>query len=289
MPEIKETISSLYRLTRYPVDDRCDIFTHYPALKLGAHDSAVHYARKLMPLVEALVASNPHGTDWALTAPPYHAIPAAANLLSQEIFRLWNDRLASTVQLSLIVLKERSRPAHADYARLTWRERAAARERDAGAMIYHDGLAGRPVIFVNDINVTGSQQRVMRRYLAAAGAAVIHWLYIIDVERSLGQRAPRIEYEINNLQYGSFDEFADVLTAGNIEFTSKCIARTLSYDLTQLDRLFGMLSAEARSRMLQLIVREGRYNTDDFRQKVDLLTALCALDRDIAAPPESPA
>ncbi len=290
MPEVKETIGSLYRLTRYPVDERHDIFAHYPALKLGAHEGAVHYANRLMPLVEAHLASDPQRTAWALTAPPFHAIPAAANLLAREIFGLLNDRLASTVQLSFIELKEQSRPidrGRTDYSRLTWKERAAARARDASAMIDHDGLVGRAVIFVNDINVTGSQQRVMRRYLAAAGAVAIHWVYIIEVERSLGQRLPQIEHEINNLQYGSLDEFAGILSGGNMQFTAKCISRILSYDLGQMTRLLGTLSGADRSRILELIVREERYGADEFREKIDLLSALCSRDRGVGEPPES--
>ena len=118
------------------------------------------------------------------------------------------------------------------------------------------------MIFVNDINVTGAQQRIMRRYFETVGAAQIHWLYIIDVENPLGREVPQIEYALNNLQYASFDEFANFVATADIDFTSKCIARVLSYDVRELARLLGILSERRRWRILALTLQEGRYGGD---------------------------
>ena len=121
--DVEETVSSLYRLTRWPVDDRADILASYPALKLGERESTVHYARRLAPVATALIAAHPHATDWTLTAPPYHAIPAAANFLCREIFDLLKDSFGSPLKLSLLDIEEdvqqlENHRTHADYSRL---------------------------------------------------------------------------------------------------------------------------------------------------------------------------
>jgi hypothetical protein len=283
MPDLEETVTSLYPLTCWPVDCRHDLLASYPAFKLGERESMVHYARRLAPVVEALIAANPLSTAWTLTAPPYHAIPAAANLLCQEIFGLLKGSFGPSVKLSLIELEENvqhleNHSAHADYSRLSSTERIEARERSASAMVYDQALSGQTVIFINDINVTGAQQRIMRRYFEAVGVAVIHWIYIIDVEDGLGRQAPQIEYDLNTWKYGSFDDFAAIVSTREISFTSKCIARMFSYDVVELTRLFGMLSVQRRSRILELTVQEGRYGGDAFREKIDLLKAFCSRD-----------
>jgi PRTase ComF-like len=283
MPDVKQTVSSLYRLMRWPVDYRQDLLASYPALKLGERESTTHYARRLAPVAQALIAANPQSTAWTLTAPPYHAIPAAANLLCREVFDLLKGSFGPPVQLSLIEIKENverleNHRAHADYSRLSSTERIESRERSASAIVHHQSLLGRTVIFINDANVTGAQQRVMRRYFEAVGVPAIHWLYIIDVEDALGPEAPQVEYELNNSRFRSFDEFATLASTGDLDFTSKCIAKILSYDIVELTRLFGMLPERRRSRILELTIREGRYGGDGFREKIDLLRAFCSRD-----------
>ncbi|HXV30128.1 MAG TPA: phosphoribosyltransferase family protein [Sinorhizobium sp.] len=283
MSEARQTVTSLYRLTQFPVDFHEDIFTFYPALKLGLRESTVYYARRLMPLAEALIASNPQHADWVLTAPPYHAIPAAANLLCAELFELLQAGLPTTANTSFVKISEKTEhfggdKVPDDYSRLSWPERSEARERSATSLLHREGLSGRAVIFVNDINVTGAQQRIMQRYFEEAGVAIVHWLYIIDVEESLGKRMPHIEYEINNSRIASFEEFANAIATKDVNFTAKCMARIFAYDIVDLKRLFGMLPLQRRAMILQLVLKEARYGGDYFKEKIDLLTAFCSLD-----------
>ena len=282
MPDLEETVTSLYRLTRWPVDCRHDLLAPYPGFKLGERESTVHYARRLAPVVEALIAASPRSTAWTLTAPPYHAIPAAANFLCREIFGLLKASLGPPVKLSLIEIEEKvqleNHRTHADYSRLSSIERIESRERSANAIVHDQALSGQTVIFVNDINVTGAQQRIMRRYFEAVDAAAIHWIYIIDVQDGLGRQTPQIEYELNTWKYGSFDDFAAILSTGEINFTAKCIARIFSYGVVELTRLFGMLSVRRRLRILELTIEEERYGGDAFSEKVDLLRAFCSRD-----------
>ncbi|MDN5851229.1 MAG: phosphoribosyltransferase family protein [Actinomycetia bacterium] len=280
MADLEETVTSLYRLTSWPVSCRHDLLASYPAFKLGERESTVYYARRLAPVVEALIAAQPQTTAWALTAPPCHAIPAAANLLCREIFRLLKGGFGSPARLSLIEIAEdvqqlEQHRANVDYSRLSSTERIEARERSASAIVHHQALSGQTVIFVNDINVTGAQQRVMRHYFEAIGVAVIHWIYIIEVADELGRQAPQIEYDLNTWKYGSFDDFAAFLSTAEITFTSKCIARIFSYDMVELSRLFSMLSLRSRLRILELTIQEERYGGDAFSEKIDLLRTFC--------------
>ena len=61
----------------------------------------------------------------------------------------------------------------------------------------------RHVIFVNDINVSGAQQRAMTRYFAELETATVQWLYVIDVDNAIAASNPQVEHTINNLNLGS--------------------------------------------------------------------------------------
>ena len=51
-----------------------------------------------------------------------------------------------------------------DYSKMDWQERRESRVYWNSLTIEDPAFAGRPVIFLNDINVTGAQQEGMRRY-----------------------------------------------------------------------------------------------------------------------------
>jgi hypothetical protein len=74
------------------------------------------------------------------------------------------------------------------------------------------------------------------------------------------------------------------MAAEDLIFTSKCIARMFSYDDAQLTELLNALPARRRSMILELAVRDARYRGDHFKNKIDLLSALCSLDSDTPDP-----
>src|SRR5207248_6129898 len=70
---------------------------------------------------------------------------------------------------------------------------------------------GRGVLFINDINVTGTQQKYARLTLDSVQPALVHWLYIFQVDLDLGRSHPEIEYNLNYLNIDSFEDFAEIL------------------------------------------------------------------------------
>ncbi len=173
---------------------------------MGARDGVAYFADRLRVHVEGILAAST--LEWVVTGPPSVTIPAAANLLSAAIF----ERIRAGTPCRLLDIPERadegSRESfHDDYARLGWREREVSRARSADAMVPLEAFCGRAVLFVNDIRVTGAQERVMRRYFDLVGASHVHWLYVVEVDESLGRREPQIEHALNQPGDGSFETF----------------------------------------------------------------------------------
>src|SRR5262245_31186226 len=203
-------ITSLHRISRLPLDTNAEIFQQYPGFKLGVTDSVNHYARLLLPLMSGLIASESQHTDWILTAPAIAAqTPAAANLLCRALFDLYlrDSNLPGSKRLSLIDIRHDTESADSidwkdpaksqDYAKLDFADRMTERERLSRRLVSNGEFRGHPVLFVNDMCVTGAQQQTMQRYFERAGAAGVRWLYVIVVDPEIGRTNPRIEWQIN--------------------------------------------------------------------------------------------
>ena len=280
------TVLSLHRITQLPLDLSDPVYRQYPLLKLGVGDSVTHYAQQLVPLAAQLIAATPELKDWVLTSPPYHVIPSAADLLCWQVCELLKNTLPEPFTVSVIDIRETRRDSQSqdrasikknyDYSKLSWEDRKKSRERTSQYIIPEPKFRDRPAIFVNDINVTGAQQRVMESYFERVGAARVDWLYAIDVEASIGKSEPQLENAINYSSHASLEEFERILTSENIQYTSKCIWRLFGYGLEEMERLFRSLDGSRKAEILDLVVREGRFNSAYFQEKVELLRDSCS-------------
>ncbi len=271
----------LHRISKLPLDADAEIFRQYPAFKLGVTDSVRHYAQLLLPLVKSVIASNPEHGDWILTAPAIAAqTPAAANLLCWELFDLCvRERGLSTSEgLSLVDIQHNSESAGSidwkdpsksrDYAKLDFADRVTERERSNRRLVCNADFRGRPVLFVNDMCVTGAQQDAMQKYFQSAQPACVKWLYVIFVDPEIGRTEPKIEWQIN------FAPFADLLrmvSREQIQFTGKCVQRLMDLSIAELDQVLRALNWERRTRFFELAVRNGYQNLAGAQEQMELI------------------
>jgi hypothetical protein len=259
-------ITCLHRISSTPIDPSDAILREYPAFKLGVTKSIRHYAALLLPLVKELLASDSENTGWILTAPAITAeTPAAANLLCWELFRLCQrepDLRACELALNNIShnseltgskdWKDWARPQ--DYAKLDFAGRLTERERMSQLLVRNAEFHGRPVLFVNDICVTGAHQDSMQQYFERVEATCVHWLYVIAVDQEIGKSNPEIEWQIN---FAPFEDLLRMVSREQIQFTTKCVQRLMDLSDAELDRVLRTLDRERRTRLLELAVLNG--------------------------------
>jgi phosphoribosyl transferase-like protein len=275
----------LHRISQLPLDVDAEIFRQYPGFKLGVANSVRYYAQLLLPLVKGLSASGSDQTDWIFTAPAIAAqTPAAANLLCWELFRLCQrDRDLRACKLTLIDIQHDSESTASidwkdptksqDYAKLNFADRVTERERLSRRLVCNTDFRGRPILFVNDMCVTGAQQHTMQQYFEGAEAACVHWLYVIVVDQEIGRSHPEIEWQIN------FVPFADLLrmvSREQIHFTGKCVQRLMNLSIAELDQVLRALNAERRTRLLELAVLNGFQDLEGFEEQMELARSYSA-------------
>jgi hypothetical protein len=276
------SLRSLRIIEKLPIDYSDDFFGHYPRLKLGATESVDYYGAQLSRLAEDVITQSlPGSSDWAITGPAYNVLPGAPNLLCSYIYEDLKNKLPDSVTLSLVHLpvetddleikNSESLNKYHNYSTFTQQERHQLYEQSPEPLIEPRDFRGRSILFVNDINVTGTHQRYMQQAFDKMNPPRICWLYILAVDREIAEIEPEVEYAINNSCIASFEEFADLLATHDLEYTSRCITRLLSYELPELAKLFQMLDMGRKKTILKLATTEGRFSGDYFKEKIDLL------------------
>lgn len=264
--------TSLYRISQLPLDADAEIFRQYPAFKLGVTNSVRHYANLLLPLMKNVIASDSDHTGWILTGPAIAAeTQAAANLLCRELFDLYTRERDSqnSQELSLIDIHyDNEATASIDYAKLNLADRLKLRERLSQRLVRNPDFRGRPVLFINDVCVTGSQQQAMQQYFERDGAACVRWLYLIVIDPEIGRTNPKIEWQINS---GPFEDLLRMVSREQIQFTGKCLTRLMHLNIAELDQILRALNAERRARLLKLVELNRFQNLADFQEHVELV------------------
>ena len=262
----------LHRISRLPLDANAEIFRQYPAFKLGVTASVRHYAQLLLPVMKRLIAKTSEHTGWILTAPAIAAQTlAGANLLCRELFDLYKqDQDVSTAKaLSLIEIKyDNEKTASIDYANLDFADRVTERKRLNSRLVSNSNFHGRPILFINDICITGAQQRAMRQYFEREEVACVKWLYLVVVDPEVGMTNPKIEWQIN---FCPFEDLLRLVSREEIQFTGKCVLKLMNLSIAELDEVLRALNVERRSRLLELAVLNGFHNLDGFREQMELV------------------
>jgi PRTase ComF-like len=255
--------TSLYRIDELPFDPNSEIFRHYPAFKLGVTASVRHYAQLLLPVLKSLIETE---SDWVMTSPALASqTPAAANLLCWELFDLY-EREGNSKELPVIDIQyDNEATASIDYAKLDVGERITARERLSSRLIPNSGFKGRPVVFINDICVTGTQQRALQQYFDSVGATRVNWLYLIFVDPEIGNAQPELEWQIN---FAPFEELLRLVSSEEIQFTGKCVLKLMELRTEEFDEVLRALNGERRKRLLELALRNGFQDMENFQEHV---------------------
>jgi hypothetical protein len=281
--DIPSTISALKHLVQAPDIYDGEIFQRYPGMKLGYETDVDFFAGKLCELAMRVVASDAGADAWMLTAPAYHHLPSAANLLAERLHAMLRHRGVVWPLVELRLLPEQVAIHSLEEFRRSYEySRSPVTQRIAERKRLHDAtrldsdwqrFAGRRVMVVNDIHVTGTQQRFMHSSLAAAGATACLWLYIFHVDGELARTYPEVEHRINNCNLADLDSYASVLASTSTRHTARCLSRLFNEDLDNFRYLVFAIPPQSRERIYHAAMCEGRYDIPLFAEKMRLLNS----------------
>jgi hypothetical protein len=276
-------LSALHTISTYPFDPDVPVIAQYAPMKLGHRRSVDHFAGLLAAMArKAIVDAPPNEQGWVLTSPPLQGLPCGANLVCRAICRILAKALPRDMALRLDTLEvhgsrkpidsEADFKGYNDYSKhdLKTRQRFHL-ARDERATYDLANFAGRRAIFVNDINVTGTQLASITKLLNGAGVERLDVLLIVNVDRSIGRAFPQLESEINASSIADLQEFMAFLRDCEFEATGKLISRLLSHDPHELAAIFDALRPCRRQMLHRAILQEGLYGGRLFKEKMQVV------------------
>ncbi len=277
-------IWSLHRIIEYPLNFNDPIYRQYPLLKHGLTSSVKYFAQKLTPLAETIMRENANYLSWVLTAPSYYKIPAAANLLCHELLKNLQSIYSDRYNISILDLEkspedtvlenENDFSLYNDYSKFTWEQREGMKEKHRFLKSNKD-LKDSGIIFINDINVTGSSREYLSKLFATFYTGKINWLYIIDCNETVGRSVPQLENEVNNFTIDSAKAFGTLLSNQTIIHTSKCISKLFTYNSTDLELILSMLNPKQLENLWETVQFARIYQTDLFKEPMTILRKVC--------------
>jgi hypothetical protein len=270
-------LSALHTISTYPLDVESPIFTHYPAMKLGHFGSVNYFAELLVPMALKVLGDAPErDQDWVLTSPPLWGLPCGANLVCRAIHTQLTKLLPGghldpmEVQGTRIPFRNRADfEGYNDYSKSNLNQRQQFRLAQDESVTYDLAkFKGRRAVFVNDINVTGTQLATITKILQRAGVKRLDVLLIVNVDRKIGCAFPGLESEINASRITDLAEFTAFLRDCEFEPTGKLISRLMSHDPKELGAIFDALRPPKRRMLHSAILREGLYGGPLFKESV---------------------
>lgn len=274
-------LSALYTIRDYPFALNDPIFAQYPAMKLGHSESVDRFAELLAPTIRQwMVQAAPADRDWVLTSPPLWGLPCGANLVCRAIYEILVNTLPREIAVTLDTLEvcgartpidsQTDFERYNDYSKQDLKARQDFHlESDDDTTQDLSAFEGRRAVFVNDINVTGTQLDSIEKLLHGARVRSLDCFLILNVDRHIGRRYPQLESEINMSRISSLEEFTSFLRDSEFRCTGKLISRLLSYDAESLAGIFAALGRPKRVLLHRAILEEDLYGGTFFREKVD--------------------
>jgi len=279
-------LSALYTIGTYPIDlgpTGEPIFAHYPAMKLGHIESVDRFAELLAPpILQRMVQAGPADRDWVLTSPPLWGLPCGANLVCRAVYKILVDALPREFALTFDKLEvcgartpigsQSEFEGYNDYSKQDLKTRQDFHlKEDDDATQDLAAFEGRRAVFVNDINVTGTQLASIEKLLHQAGVKSLDCFLILNVDPRIGRRFPQLENEINTSRIYSLEEFTSFLRDSDFRCTGKLISRLLSYDSESLAGIFAALGRQKRVLLHRAILEEDLYGGTFFAEKLHVV------------------
>jgi hypothetical protein len=276
-------LSALHTISTYPFDLGSPIFAHYPAMKFGHFQSVNYFADLLAPMALKALADVPEKDQgWVLTSPPLQGLPCGANLVCRAICGQLAKALPDghAPRLDSMDVRGPRIPfrnladfeGYNDYSKYDLKKRQQFRlARDERAIYDLANFEGRRAIFVNDIDVTGTQLATITKLLQSAGIKSLDMLLIVNVDRKIGCAFPQLENEINTSRITDLAEFTAFLRNCEFEPTGKLISRLMSHDPHEFGAIFEALRPPKRQMLHRAILQEGLYGGPLFKEKIEVV------------------
>ena len=248
----------------------------YSLLKYGSAAAAVSWGEELANYVLVHLPEVMHEVGPVVTASAFHRVPTAAFAVARAMqTRVNGHRLVQALGPLEHARIAREAVYAGEYETLDTRSRQSVLA-DMRLQYQGPALAGRHVVVVDDVRVSGMHELVLAELLQREGPAAIHFVYLVEVHHALGASEPTIEQELNNAAVGSLEALRTLLLSEPTLLNARVVKRILLWPRSpqQLDALLGELPDSLLSRLYKAALADGYHRMPPFQGAFVRLEAL---------------
>ena len=192
---------------------------HYSQFKYGRRDIAERYGAVMATLLNAhFVRILGSGEQIVVIGTPCKRLPNAARMLAIAVER--RLRIAGLPTSYSYIYQHRL--AEGDYGTLPQADRDQ-RNRQKQRYLDADDFAGKHVVVVDDIRITGAAQRASAAYLEPLMPASIWYLQAASLPEEVGRRHPSLENDLNSTIPPVLVEIAAYARGGALQLNTRLL------------------------------------------------------------------
>lgn len=222
----------------------------YSLFKFGASDIGRRYAAQLLPLIESFLAnSQKKWKSIVVYSSPYDFIPTATHTMALPFYQaLKKNPLTQNIEVIWNKIK-RTTTYTVDYGNLSAEERFNL----IGGDVFELETIPQPdalLVFIDDIKITGSHERVIRQMLDNYRLSNACLFYYFAILRN-GEIPPAFENQLNYAHVNSPERVVELLHRRDFSFNT----RMVKYILANPEKAFRFILANMKDEQMRDLIR----------------------------------
>ncbi|MCX6317515.1 MAG: hypothetical protein NTW29_09510 [Bacteroidetes bacterium] len=207
------------------------------------------------------------GSEIVVVPSPYNAIPTASYWMSAAFIDRVNHFLASNGLKSLLTSKiHRYKTYSADYGNMTYEQRLNLISGDT----YHldkSFLEHRICLFIDDIKITGSHEKVIRTLITDQGIEG-QFIFIYFAELINKEVDPTIENELNYYYVKTLEDLISLIVQDSFVYNTRVIKYILKKEPRDLEILINSISFKLISELVRLAISNNYHVMPEYEKSL---------------------
>jgi len=243
----------------------------YSRFKFGDNDVAKSFGRDLADgFIEYFLSGNPVSGQIVVISSPYSFIPTATFAMKNYFVYQLNRWLAENGGLVVQEAKvHRTITYKEDYGELSAEERLNLIGNDS-FHIDKDFLNGKTLLFLDDIRITGSHERMILKMAKEYGLKnEMHMLYFAELVNK--DIHPNVENYLNYHKVKSIFDLEDIIKSGNFCMNTRIVKYILNCDFNSFTIFLERQSSDFVNHLYDLSLGNGYHTIEAYSENLNFI------------------
>lgn len=253
----------------------------YSLFKFGDDEVASRFGEQLAKgFIDDVLAKDPKHAQLVIISSPYSFIPTATFAMKEHFVFKLNHWLADE---GLPVVQEtkvhRNVTYKEDYGALTAEERLSLISNDS-FHIDAEFLKGKGLVFLDDIKITGSHERMISKMINEYGLQNdVYMLYFAELTNSAIH--PNIENYLNYHEVKNIFDLHKIINSGHFRINTRLVKYILNYEHQAFCAFIEAQSKEFISHLYNMALGNSYHTMDNYSLNLNYIKSYLSTNQNI--------